>query len=64
MTITKNLENLKIDKRVTRFILPIGAVMNMDGTGLLEGVAAITIAQMYNSQLSILDYITISLTGN
>jgi len=37
--------------------------MNMDGTALLEGVAAITIAQMHSASLSITDYITISLTG-
>ena len=57
------LENLDIDKRVTRFILPLGATMNMDATALLEGVAAITIAQMHNAALSVSDYITISLTG-
>ena len=37
--------------------------MNMDGTALLQGVGAITIAQMYTSELSMTDYITISLTG-
>lgn len=44
-------ENLGIDKRVTRFVLPVGATINMDGTALYEAVAAIFIAQMNGIQL-------------
>ncbi|GBO31758.1 Excitatory amino acid transporter 2 [Araneus ventricosus] len=45
-------ENNGIDKRVTRFVLPVGATVNMDGTALYEAVAAIFIAQMNGIDLT------------
>lgn len=56
-------ENLKIDKRVTRFVLPVGATINMDGTALYEAVAAIFIAQMNGIYLDVGQIITVSLTA-
>ncbi|XP_053118497.1 excitatory amino acid transporter 2-like isoform X3 [Hemicordylus capensis] len=56
-------ENLKIDKRVTRFVLPIGATINMDGTALYEAVAAIFIAQMNSIHLDGGQIATVSLTA-
>ncbi|KAF7660710.1 hypothetical protein LDENG_00276110 [Lucifuga dentata] len=56
-------ENLKIDKRVTRFVLPIGATINMDGTALYEAVAAIFIAQMNEISLDGGQIFTVSMTA-
>lgn len=56
-------ENNNIDKRVTRFVLPIGATINMDGTALYEAVAAIFIAQASNYDLDFGQIIAISLTA-
>lgn len=53
----------KIDKRVTRFVLPIGATINMDGTALYEAVAAIFIAQAEGLDLNFGQYIAVSLTA-
>ncbi len=52
-------ENLKIDSRVTRFVLPVGATINMDGTALYEAVAPIFIAQMNDRHLTFVEYIII-----
>ncbi|XP_048828078.1 excitatory amino acid transporter 2-like [Brienomyrus brachyistius] len=56
-------ENLGIDKRVTRFVLPVGATINMDGTALYEAVAAIFIAQMNGINLDAGQIVTVSLTA-
>lgn len=56
-------ENCGVDRRVTRFVLPVGATINMDGTALYEAVAAIFIAQMNGVSLSIGQVITVSLTA-
>ena len=37
--------NNKVDSRISRFVLPLGATVNMDGTALYEAVAAVFIAQ-------------------
>ncbi|CAL8083697.1 unnamed protein product [Calicophoron daubneyi] len=56
-------ENLHVDPLVTRFVLPIGATINMDGTALYEAVATIFIAQLNNYDLGIAQLLTISLTA-
>ena len=57
-------ENLHVDKKVTNFVLPLGATVNMDGTALYEAMAAIFIAQAYGIDLSIGQQIVIFLTAN
>merc|ERR1712180_221763 len=52
-----------VDPRVTRFVLPIGATINMDGTALYEAVAAIFIAQVNGKILSIGQILAISITA-
>ncbi|XP_054163884.1 excitatory amino acid transporter 3-like [Oppia nitens] len=56
-------ENLKYDKRVVRFCIPVGATINMDGTALYEAVAAIFIAQYRGLELDFVQIIVIAVTA-
>uniref|UniRef100_A0A8D2LKE6 Amino acid transporter n=1 Tax=Varanus komodoensis TaxID=61221 RepID=A0A8D2LKE6_VARKO len=57
------LENNGIDRRIARFVLPVGATINMDGTALYEAVAAIFIAQVNEYDLDLGQIITVSITA-
>ncbi|GAB5496571.1 MAG: dicarboxylate/amino acid:cation symporter [Phycisphaerales bacterium] len=56
-------KRLGVSEDVTSFVIPVGATINMDGTALYQGVAAVFIAQMFNVPLSIMDQLTIVLTA-
>ncbi|CAF1277447.1 unnamed protein product, partial [Didymodactylos carnosus] len=56
-------EKNHVDKRVSRFVLPIGATVNMDGTALYEAVAALYIAQLNDIPLNAVKIIVTSLTA-
>ena len=59
VTIETAEKELKIPRKIASFVLPLGATINMDGTGLYQGVAAIFIAQFYGMDLSIAQQLTI-----
>jgi len=52
-----------VDPRISRFVLPIGATINMDGTALYEAVAALFIAQMSGLDPSFVQILAISITA-
>ncbi|XP_055613526.1 excitatory amino acid transporter [Uranotaenia lowii] len=56
-------EKLRVDTRITRFVLPIGANINMDGTALFISVASIFIAQMSGMTLNLGQVLTVVLTS-
>ncbi|XP_073417281.1 neutral amino acid transporter B(0) [Dendrobates tinctorius] len=52
-----------VSKQISRFILPIGATVNMDGAALFQCVAAVFIAQLNNHPLDFIQIITILVTA-
>jgi len=52
-----------VSNKVTSFVLPLGATINMDGTALYECVAAMFIAQAYGIDLSIMDQVIVVITA-
>ncbi|MBD3775485.1 MAG: cation:dicarboxylase symporter family transporter, partial [Rhodobacteraceae bacterium] len=44
-------QRAEVSNRVTSFVLPLGATVNMDGTALYECVAAVFIAQLFGVPL-------------
>lgn len=52
-----------VDPRISRFVLPIGATVNMDGTALFVSVGTVFIAQMNEISLGVGEYATIVVTA-
>jgi Na+/H+-dicarboxylate symporter len=63
LTMTCVQENAGISKRVSSFVLPLGATINMDGTALYECVAALFIAQAYGVELTVAQQMLVVLTA-
>jgi len=59
LPVTMNtLENdFKVNKKVSRFMLPLGATINMDGTALYEAAVALFVASMVGVNLGLYDQI-------
>nr|MBX2843326.1 dicarboxylate/amino acid:cation symporter [Flammeovirgaceae bacterium] len=55
--------NLGVSNQTASFVLPLGATVNMDGTSLYQGVAAVFIAQAYGLDLSIGQQLGIVITA-
>ncbi len=54
-------ENIGVSKEISSFVLPLGATINMDGTALYQGVAAVFIAQVFGMDLNMGQQLTIVL---
>ncbi|WP_079710682.1 dicarboxylate/amino acid:cation symporter [Paraliobacillus ryukyuensis] len=56
-------EKLHVPKPISSFIQPLGATINMDGTAIMQGVATIFIAQVYQTDLSFSQLVMVVLTA-
>lgn len=56
-------ENLGVKKSISSFVQPLGATINMDGTGIMQAVATVFIAQVYDVPLTFTAIIMIILTA-
>jgi len=48
-----------VDPVISKFVLPVGAMVNMDGTALYEAVASVFIAQLNGLEMGVGNVLTI-----
>ena len=54
-------ERFGVNNSVASFTVPFGATINMDGTAIMQGVATVFIANVYNVELGMSGYLTVIL---
>ncbi|SDJ77598.1 dicarboxylate/amino acid:cation symporter [Salimicrobium halophilum] len=63
MTIKYSEEKLRVPRKISSFVLPLGATINMNGTALYQGVCVLFVAQYFGMELSFVDQLTVVLTA-
>lgn len=61
VTMSDAEENLRIDESVYGFSLPLGATINMDGTAMYQGVAAVFAANLVGVELALTEQVAVVL---
>ena len=59
VTLRTVTERLGVGNSVASFTIPFGATINMDGTAIMQGVATVFIANVYNIDLGLGDYLMV-----
>lgn len=52
-------KRMGVDNATASFVVPLGATINMDGTAIMQGVAAVFIANVYGIELGLTGYLTV-----
>jgi Na+/H+-dicarboxylate symporter len=63
LTIKTAQEKLKVKGSISQFVIPLGATINMDGTALYQGVAAIFLAQLFGVDIGVAGMLLIIVTA-
>lgn len=63
VTLETAIKHLGIRNSIASFTIPLGATINMDGTAIMQGVATVFIAQVYNIDLSLTQYLMVIITA-
>ena len=63
LTMATARQKLGVSRSVSSFTLPLGATINMDGTAIMQGIATVFIAQVYNVDLSTVDLLMVVMTA-
>ena len=56
-------EKMKVDPKVSQFVIPLGATINMDGTAVYQIIAVFFLAQLFNIDLGFTTILLISVTA-
>jgi Na+/H+-dicarboxylate symporter len=56
-------DNLKVDKSVAGFVVPLGTTVNMDGTAMYEAIAALFVANLVGIELNLVQQVIVFWTA-
>ncbi|NQY36076.1 MAG: dicarboxylate/amino acid:cation symporter [Alteromonadaceae bacterium] len=63
VTLESATKKMGVNNSIASFTVPLGATINMDGTAIMQGVATVFIAQVFNVDLTLSDYLMVILTA-
>jgi Na+/H+-dicarboxylate symporter len=55
-------DKLNIPTPISKFVIPLGATINMDGTALYQVIAAVFLTQLFGVELSLVELVILALT--
>jgi Na+/H+-dicarboxylate symporter len=63
VTLETATKKMGVKNSIASFTVPLGSTINMDGTAIMQGVATVFIAQVFNVDLTLSDYLMVILTA-